>query len=147
ALYSPKSLSNSARISGSSTFCNAASFSSNSWYTPRNAMNCDWKRFSYSVRVLLEQFCSSLLLRLKSLLQILQHNLTTHNAFTLLLYIHLHAYVIVIRGGVTLRISSKIYPRCLFSLTPNVIETPSSNWKIPCLAIMFGVSEKRPSSN
>ncbi|KRX31156.1 hypothetical protein T09_9439 [Trichinella sp. T9] len=26
-------------------------------------------------------------------------------------------------------------------------ETPSSNWKIPCLAIMFGVSEKRPSSN
>ncbi|KRY45886.1 hypothetical protein T03_17935 [Trichinella britovi] len=26
-------------------------------------------------------------------------------------------------------------------------ETPSSNWKIPCQAIMFGVSEKRPSSN
>ncbi|KRX40243.1 hypothetical protein T05_3129 [Trichinella murrelli] len=25
------------------------------------------------------------------------------------------------RGGVSLRISSKIYPRCLFSLTPNVI--------------------------
>ncbi|KRZ75872.1 hypothetical protein T08_2902 [Trichinella sp. T8] len=25
-------------------------------------------------------------------------------------------------------------------------ETPSINWKIPCLAIMFGVSEKRPSS-
>ncbi|KRY07761.1 hypothetical protein T12_392 [Trichinella patagoniensis] len=25
-------------------------------------------------------------------------------------------------------------------------ETPSSNWKIPCRAIMFGVSEKRPSS-
>ncbi|KRX30243.1 hypothetical protein T09_10213, partial [Trichinella sp. T9] len=22
-------------------------------------------------------------------------------------------------------------------------ETPSSNWKIPCQAIMFGVSEKR----
>ncbi|KRZ85176.1 hypothetical protein T08_8528 [Trichinella sp. T8] len=26
-------------------------------------------------------------------------------------------------------------------------ETPSSNWKIPCQTIMFGVSEKRPSSN
>ncbi|KRZ52591.1 hypothetical protein T02_7688 [Trichinella nativa] len=26
-----------------------------------------------------------------------------------------------VRGGVSLRISSKIYPRCLFSLTPNVI--------------------------
>ncbi|KRZ55450.1 hypothetical protein T02_12463 [Trichinella nativa] len=26
-------------------------------------------------------------------------------------------------------------------------ETRSSNWKIPCQAIMFGVSEKRPSSN
>ncbi|KRX12428.1 hypothetical protein T07_10542 [Trichinella nelsoni] len=26
-------------------------------------------------------------------------------------------------------------------------ETPSSNWKIPCQAIMFGVSEKRPTSN
>ncbi|KRY05408.1 hypothetical protein T03_14665 [Trichinella britovi] len=26
-------------------------------------------------------------------------------------------------------------------------ETPSSNWKIPCQIIMFGVSEKRPSSN
>ncbi|KRY24949.1 hypothetical protein T03_9668, partial [Trichinella britovi] len=26
-------------------------------------------------------------------------------------------------------------------------ETPSSNWKIPCQAIMFGVSEKRPWSN
>ncbi|KRY24425.1 hypothetical protein T03_7944, partial [Trichinella britovi] len=26
-------------------------------------------------------------------------------------------------------------------------ETPLSNWKIPCQAIMFGVSEKRPSSN
>ncbi|KRX31341.1 hypothetical protein T06_676 [Trichinella sp. T6] len=25
-------------------------------------------------------------------------------------------------------------------------ETPSSNWKIPCQAIMFGVSEKRPSN-
>ncbi|KRY05066.1 hypothetical protein T12_9381 [Trichinella patagoniensis] len=26
-------------------------------------------------------------------------------------------------------------------------ETLSSIWKIPCRAIMFGVSEKRPSSN
>ncbi|KRX26351.1 hypothetical protein T07_5998 [Trichinella nelsoni] len=26
-------------------------------------------------------------------------------------------------------------------------ETYSSNWKIPCKAVMFGVSEKRPSSN
>ncbi|KRX66252.1 hypothetical protein T09_426 [Trichinella sp. T9] len=26
-------------------------------------------------------------------------------------------------------------------------ETPSSNWKIPCQAVMFCVSEKRPSSN
>ncbi|KRY24964.1 hypothetical protein T03_6745 [Trichinella britovi] len=26
-------------------------------------------------------------------------------------------------------------------------ETLSSIWKIPCQAIMFGVSEKRPSSN
>ncbi|KRY07949.1 hypothetical protein T12_2670 [Trichinella patagoniensis] len=26
-------------------------------------------------------------------------------------------------------------------------ETPSSNWKIPCQAIIFGVSEKRPYSN
>ncbi|KRY26349.1 hypothetical protein T01_10807, partial [Trichinella spiralis] len=25
-------------------------------------------------------------------------------------------------------------------------ETPSSNWKIPCQAVMFSVSEKRPSS-
>ncbi|KRZ64326.1 hypothetical protein T08_6037 [Trichinella sp. T8] len=24
-----------------------------------------------------------------------------------------------------------------------IAETPSSNWKIPCQAIMFGVSEKR----
>ncbi|KRX81949.1 hypothetical protein T12_3501 [Trichinella patagoniensis] len=29
---------------------------------------------------------------------------------------------------------------------PELKETPSSNWKIPCRAIMFGVSEKRPSS-
>ncbi|KRX52688.1 hypothetical protein T06_16186 [Trichinella sp. T6] len=26
-------------------------------------------------------------------------------------------------------------------------QTPSSNWKIPCQAIMFAVSEKRPSRN
>ncbi|KRY35359.1 hypothetical protein T03_18009 [Trichinella britovi] len=26
-------------------------------------------------------------------------------------------------------------------------ETPSSNWKIPCQTVIFGVSEKRPSSN
>ncbi|KRX11993.1 hypothetical protein T07_7169, partial [Trichinella nelsoni] len=26
-------------------------------------------------------------------------------------------------------------------------ETPSSNWKIPCHAVMFCVSEKRPPSN
>ncbi|KRX28581.1 hypothetical protein T03_15468 [Trichinella britovi] len=26
-------------------------------------------------------------------------------------------------------------------------ETPLSNWKIPCQAVMFCVSEKRPSSN
>ncbi|KRX41242.1 hypothetical protein T09_12341 [Trichinella sp. T9] len=32
-------------------------------------------------------------------------------------------------------------------ITTGLKETPSINWKIPCLAIMFGVSEKRPSSN
>ncbi|KRX12286.1 hypothetical protein T07_10058, partial [Trichinella nelsoni] len=26
-------------------------------------------------------------------------------------------------------------------------ETLSSNWKIPCQTVIFGVSEKRPSSN
>ncbi|KRY26993.1 hypothetical protein T03_8355 [Trichinella britovi] len=26
-------------------------------------------------------------------------------------------------------------------------ETPSSNWKILCQTVIFGVSEKRPSSN
>ncbi|KRX32197.1 hypothetical protein T06_266 [Trichinella sp. T6] len=26
-------------------------------------------------------------------------------------------------------------------------ETQSSNWKIPCQTVIFGVSEKRPSSN
>ncbi|KRY06588.1 hypothetical protein T12_409 [Trichinella patagoniensis] len=35
----------------------------NSWYTLRVAPNCDWHTFSNSVRVLLGQFCSSLLLR------------------------------------------------------------------------------------
>ncbi|KRX12410.1 hypothetical protein T07_11549 [Trichinella nelsoni] len=76
---------------GSFTFCNAASISSNSWYTQRNATNSDWHRFSNSVRVLLEHFCSSLLLSLKSSRQILPQNLTTDN-----------------RGGVSLCISSKI---------------------------------------
>ncbi|KRY02118.1 hypothetical protein T01_13841, partial [Trichinella spiralis] len=38
---------------GSSTFCNTASFSRNSWYILRMAPNCDWQRFNSSVRVLL----------------------------------------------------------------------------------------------
>ncbi|KRX20706.1 hypothetical protein T07_14074 [Trichinella nelsoni] len=34
---------------------------------------------------------------------------------------HFSIFFTVYRGGVSLRISSKIYPRSLFSLTPNVI--------------------------